>query len=122
MYNFKLANFLLRHTLIGFALSATTVAAMIYWNFNQMGTLILGSSSPILIIAVLTFFMGLTLASAQMGMAVMLLAEPEDKGSRGKFIGLVLSWLSPPRQMQPIPIPVKSKHHPHRGRHKPSSW
>ncbi|ABK42722.1 hypothetical protein Mmc1_0195 [Magnetococcus marinus MC-1] len=110
MHKFTLAKFLARHALIGFFMSAILVTAMVYWDFQHMGTLILSSAAPALVLGVLTFFVGLTLASAQMAIAVMLLAEPEDNGTRGKFIGLVVDWLTPPRPM--VPVPVKANRHP----------
>lgn len=86
--------FLLRNALIGFALAAILVGAMIWFDFARLATLAAQSNSAFVAFPVLTFFLGLTFASVQMGAAIMLLPrEGEDGGGGGKG-GRVTAFLA----------------------------
>jgi len=73
--------FLARHCAIGFAIAAAAVAVLLAFDVANLRSLAMVTEGGWLAMAVLTFFMGLTCASAQMGIAIMSLAEPPE--SRG---------------------------------------
>lgn len=79
----KLLQFLLVHALIGFGVAGVFVAALILLDVGGFATLTARSDVASLAIAVLTFFLGLTFASVQMGVAVMLLPKDGGPGPRG---------------------------------------
>lgn len=87
-----LIRFLLRHTLIGFGLAVALVAAMLTFDLGALATLAGQSDSGVLAVGLLTFFMGLSLASAQTGFAL-ILASRQDSGDGG---GSAVSVLAKP--------------------------
>ena len=76
-----LVRFLIGHAVIGFGVALATVAMIIVFDVAGLGTLAFESESGLLAVSLLTFFMGLTFGSAQMGFAVM------RQGSGGKTGG-----------------------------------
>lgn len=70
-----LVKFLLRHAALGFIIAIVTVALMMIGDFAKLRTLIIASDVGPLSLFLLTFFLGLTLASVQMGIAIILLDE-----------------------------------------------
>lgn len=72
----KLVRFLMAHAGIGFAIATGFVAAILLVDPAGLGSL-LSREGP-LPVALLWFFSGLTFGGAQMGIAVMLLAEREE--------------------------------------------
>ena len=78
-----LVRFLLRHALIGFVLAMVFVGALLAFDVARLGTLVWASPSGGLAVAALTFALGLTFGSVQMGVAVMLLGEDNDRPTRG---------------------------------------
>lgn len=66
-----LAWFLLRHAVVGFGAAIATVAAMMLLDVGGLRTLLFQSDAAWLALFLLTFFMGLTFGSAQMGFAIM---------------------------------------------------
>jgi multisubunit Na+/H+ antiporter MnhE subunit len=76
----KLVTFLARHAAFGFLIAAIAVALMMIVDFAGLRTLIWGSDVGLLSLFLLTFFLGLTLASVQMGIAIILLNDrrPHD--------------------------------------------
>jgi len=86
----KLLRLLIKNTAIGFGVSATFVAAVIWSDTAQLGSLIAASPVGWLAATILFFFVGLTFASVQMGIAVMRLDRDEDgSGTR------LRSWRAP---------------------------
>lgn len=83
-----LVHFLLRHALIGFALAIVFVGLLLALDVARLGSLILASPTGVIAAFVLTFSIGVTFASVQMGFAVMLLSETDTgpRGGRGKPI------------------------------------
>lgn len=80
----EIARFYIRHSLIGFALSAVFVALLLSVNVANLQHLILTSPSWALALFMLWFFNGIVFAGVQFGIAVMAMAEPpEDDGPRG---------------------------------------
>ncbi|MDR3465340.1 MAG: hypothetical protein P4M07_05290 [Xanthobacteraceae bacterium] len=74
-----LVRFLAKHALIGFVMAGATVAIIVGFDVAQVGTLTGSAERGWLIRGLLTFLLGLTLASAQMGIAVMLLPYDDDQ-------------------------------------------
>lgn len=87
--------FYIRHCLIGFAVAAIFVGAILYFNIANLWHLI--SHSDIGLMALIVFWVlnGIVFAGTQTAIAVMLMAEKED-GPRG---GSIVRG----GQMQPVP-------------------
>ncbi|MGQ3352992.1 MAG: hypothetical protein ACT6XY_17180 [Phreatobacter sp.] len=79
----KLLQFLLVHAVIGFGVAGAFVAGLIVFDVGGFATLASRSDVAPLAVSVLTFFLGLTFASVQMGVAVMLLPKDDEAGPRG---------------------------------------
>lgn len=93
----KLVRFLARHAALGFIIAAVAVALVMVSDFAKLGTLIMASDVGWLALFMLTFFLGLTLASVQMGIAIILLDERHlDNGRRRRGQGWVAAMLSRP--------------------------
>jgi hypothetical protein len=73
----KLVIFLAKHAALGFAIAAAFVGGLVALDIGHLRTLLAGSDDAWLPASVLTFAMGLTFSSVQMGVAVMLLGEEE---------------------------------------------
>lgn len=79
----KLLKFLLVNAVIGFGVAVVFVAALIVLDVGGFSTLTARSDVALMAVSVLTFFLGLTFASVQMGIAVMMLPKDDDAGPRG---------------------------------------
>lgn len=81
----KLIALLLRHAAFGFLIALVAVTLMMITDFANLRTLITESDKGVLALVLLTFFLGLTIASVQMGIAVIRLRgdvrSPDDNGS-----------------------------------------
>ncbi len=97
--------FLARHALIGFALAVAFVGVMAWFDIASLRTLAAKSDSTLVAFPVLTFFLGLTFASVQMGAAIMLLPHDDGKGGGGGGSSRVAAWLvrylAPPATLAP---------------------
>ena len=71
----RLVRFLLRHATFGFLIACVAVTLMMITDFANLRTLMMESEVGFLALCLLTFFLGLTLASVQMGIAVILLSD-----------------------------------------------
>ncbi|MGE3533082.1 MAG: hypothetical protein AB7I12_15035 [Steroidobacteraceae bacterium] len=92
-----LIKLLLRHALTGFALAVVFVQVLIANDVTGLGTLVAKSEIGDLAVFVLTAFMGLTFASVQMGIAVMLASREDDEdGDRGSFVAALGDWFLKP--------------------------
>ena len=80
----KLVRYLLHHALLGFILAVVAVALMMSVDFAGLRTLIMASDVGGLALFMLTFFLGLTLASVQMGMAIAILNVDDPHSGRGR--------------------------------------
>lgn len=92
--------FYLRHCLIGFALAAVFVVALLWLNVGNLWSLISTSDVGWLAAFLLWFFNGIVFAGAQTGVAVMTMAEDSDdtpKGGLGDPVGSQLSVAEPVR-------------------------
>lgn len=96
----KLIRFLARHAAFGFIIAVITVSLMMMSDFAQLRTLIMASDIGWLALFMLTFFLGLTLASVQMGIAIVLLDERHGDPGRPQR-GRVL-----PADILAKPVPV----------------
>ncbi len=86
----KLLTFLFRHAVVGFVLAALFVGVLLLSDVSGIASLAARDSAGAFAIAVLTFFIGLTFSSAQMGFAVMLAREGDDEPGRGGGPGVRL--------------------------------
>lgn len=100
--------FLARHALIGFALAVAFVGVMAWFDIASLRTLAAKSDSTLVAFPVLTFFLGLTFASVQMGAAIMLLPHDDGKGGGGGGSSRVAAWLAhhfgPPATLAPVRV------------------
>ena len=89
----------IRHSLIGFAISAVFVAMLLYFNVMNLWTLISHDQSAVLAVFILWFFNGAVFASVQFAYAIMMMAEkPEKPGGGGGLRSFVLA-----------PVPSRSR-------------
>ncbi|MEO1019949.1 MAG: hypothetical protein AAFY56_20005 [Pseudomonadota bacterium] len=91
--------FLIRHVAIGQIIAILSVGAIIMTDFANLGTLMANSDIGLLAVALLTFMLGLTFGSAQMGIAIMLL--PYDRGGPTKRQS---NWIAWPTRPQPLRV------------------
>ncbi len=81
----KLVRFLAFHAGVGFALALVAVIAILGLNVANLGELIMTSSFKWIAILALVVLMTITLASVQMGVAIMCLPyEKDDDNDTGK--------------------------------------
>ncbi len=70
-----LVSFLIRHAAIGFMIGIGSVGGLLFFDAAGLATLIMNSPAGFLPLTILTFAIGLTCGSVQMGFAIMLLTE-----------------------------------------------
>lgn len=92
--------FLMRHALIGFAMAAAIIGLVAGFDLGGFRTLAAQSGSAFVAFPVLAFFLGLTLASVQMGAAIMLLPRDDKRGGPGFRLPVLVA-------PQPVPVPVR---------------
>ncbi len=80
-----LVKFLVGHAVIGVSLAAVFVGALVAFDVANLGTLVRTSSDGLLAVVLLTFGLGITFGSVQMGFAVMLMSD-EDEPPRGRRV------------------------------------
>ncbi|MHA6325397.1 hypothetical protein [Roseivivax sp. CAU 1753] len=73
-----LVKFYIRHSLIGFALSAVFVAGLIWFDVMGLGSLLTRNADGLLGAALLWFFSGTIFAGAQTGIALFAMHEDSD--------------------------------------------
>lgn len=82
-----LVRFLVCHAAIGFMIAVAFVGGMLWFDMGGLRSLASASASGPLALALLTFAIGITFSSAQMGFAVMLLgAVPYGDGGKRSFV------------------------------------
>jgi len=79
----RLIRLLARNALIGFAIAALAVAGLVVFDVARLGSLTANAERGWLVIGLLTFMLGLTFASAQMGFAIMLLPYDQEEPPSG---------------------------------------
>lgn len=89
----RLVSFLVYHATLGFALALGLVSALLALDVAGLRSLLLASDIKWFATGLFTFFMGLTLASTQMGIAIMRIPyeDNQTRGPRGP--GLLDQWL-----------------------------
>ena len=94
----KLVAFLFRHAMVGFALAAAFVGLLLLGDVGGLVSLAVRDSAGVLAIGILTFFVGLTFSSAQMGFAVMLArdSDDDDEGGGGRRLPVFDYWFVEP--------------------------
>ena len=96
----KLVVFLMRHAAVGFLLAALFVGLLLLNDVGSLATMAARDGAGVLAIGVLTFFVGLTFSSAQMGFAVMLAKDSDDDDApRGRRFRLFDSWFVEPARV-----------------------
>lgn len=73
----------IRHTLIGFAVSAAFVAMLFYFNVANLWHLVTHDPAGWLAAFLLVMFNGIVFSGVQFGFAVMRMADTDDSGDRG---------------------------------------
>ena len=101
----KLVKFLMFHAGVGFALALMSVIAILGLNVANLGELIMTSSFKWIAILALVVLMTITLASVQMGVAIMCL--PYDK-SDDDDSGNGLKDVSPAQHYATVPVRAKA--------------
>ena len=118
-----LVRFMIMHAAVGFALAFVFVGAILAVDLSGLRSLMMASDMGWIALFMLTFFSGLTFASVQMGLAVMMMGEDEGGTPPGKRMGArlgvkiwraVLAHLAPPPRRELAPIPVKHRNPPRR--------
>jgi len=99
-----MVRFLLRHAIIGFAVAAVFVAALVLLDVARLGSLAHTSADGPFALALLVFALGLTFASVQMGFAVMLLPRAgDDHPGLGQQLR--------PLDLKPVLLAVRTRPH-----------
>lgn len=92
-----LVRFYIRHVLIGFAIAAAFVAALLWFNVANLTHLIFTSDIWAVALFMLWFFNGIVFAGVQFGIAVMAMAEKDPGSGPGGRAA---------RAVPPVPVPV----------------
>ena len=79
----RLVRLYLRQIALGFALSAVFVGLLLGFNVANLRSLMLHTQGGAIAAFLLFFFNGLVFAGVQFAIAIMRMAEPEDKGPKG---------------------------------------
>lgn len=96
----KLVKMYITHVLIGFAVAAAFLAAILYFNVANLGHLILTSDIGWLAALIFWIANGIVFSGVQFGMAIMRMAEKEGGDQGGKRDGL-------PVALEPVPLLVE---------------
>ena len=98
----ELVRMYIRHCLIGFAIAAVFVAALVWLNVANLQHLLFSSPGGLLGLFLLFFFNGLLFASVQFAIAVMNMAETPDQGGNAPQRVPMADVFAP----EPVRIPV----------------
>ena len=79
----KLVRLYIVHTVIGFAVAAAFVAALLWLNVANLAHLVTHTASGPLAVFLLWMFNGIVFSGVQFGIAVMRLGERPDESGRG---------------------------------------
>lgn len=99
--------FLMLHAAIGFCLAGLFTAALIWFNPNDLGTLLARAPDYPLPTIILWYLLGLTCSSCQMGAAIMLLGSSNDDGRNGRFRAVIGRALRVPAALGLRPDPSR---------------
>lgn len=81
-----LVRFLVTHAVIGISVAAALVGGMVAFDIAGLGKLLTTSEDGLLALVLLTFGLGVTFGSVQMGFAVMLMGSEGDGPTRGRRV------------------------------------
>ena len=99
--------------LSGFVFSLFFVGALLAFNIANLRDLIFGSDTNWIALFILTFFLGLTFASVQMGIAIWSRFskddDDDDKRGRGPKMPDIEAFLTRLFAPSPKPVPIKVK-------------
>lgn len=73
-----LVRFLVTHAVVGISLAVLFVGALVMFDVGGLGSLMTTSPDGVLALVLLTFGLGVTFGSVQMGFAVMLMSDGEE--------------------------------------------
>ncbi len=79
----KLVALYIRHTIIGFIIAAVFVALLLWFDVVGLRHLVTHTEGGYLAVFLLVMFNGIVFSGVQFGIAVMNLAEPEERGPGG---------------------------------------
>lgn len=102
----KLVRFLIKNAAIGFAVAVVFVGAILSFNIGNLATVFAQSGVGLFAIALMTFMIGLTFASLQMGFAVMFTSRDHNDDHNGR--GNPEASLDEMRRLGFQPLPVKA--------------
>lgn len=107
----KLVKFLMFHAAIGFALALMAVVSILAFNVANMYDLIMFSDYKWIAITALTVLMTITLASVQMGIAIMCLPYQNDEDDDDRQGG---TRAANTEAMMSAPIAASARNRPRR--------
>lgn len=104
----KLVRLYILETLVGFALSAVFVGALLYLNVGNLWHLISTSSSGVLALFLLWLFNGIVFSGVQFGITITRMADTSGDNDGGKRDDLRV------RDHAPVPVRIAPAHHDRR--------
>lgn len=102
----RLVRLYIRQCLIGYALSAAFVAALLWFNVANLWHLVTHVDIGWLAVVLLVLFNGVVFSGVQFGIAIMRMGDDEDEGGPGRRDALPLA--------EPVLIPVRAAGAPRR--------
>lgn len=93
----RLVRLYIRQVIVGFAISAVFVAALLWLDVANLWHLVTHTSAGPLAVVLLWVFNGIVFAGVQFGISIMRLAEPEPRDPGG----------GRPRNPVSVPVPVR---------------
>ncbi|PTQ71304.1 hypothetical protein [Celeribacter persicus] len=100
----KLVKLYITQVLIGFAIAAAFVGALLYFNVANLWHLVTHNEAGIIAVIVLWFANGIVFSGVQFAITIMRMAERENDGQGGKRDEIPLM------AMEPIPVEAKRRH------------
>ena len=99
----KLVKLYITQVLIGFAIAASFVATLLYFNVANLWHLVTHNDAGIIAVIVLWFANGIVFSGVQFAISIMRMAESEDGDQGGKRDDIPLTTL------EPIPVEAQSR-------------
>lgn len=97
----ELVRLYIRNVIAGFALAVAFVGMLLWLNVGNLWHLISTSDIGYIAVALLVVFNTVVFSGVQFAIAVMRMAEPEDRGQGGRRDGVPV--------LQPVLIPVRAR-------------
>ncbi|WP_460274912.1 hypothetical protein [Celeribacter sp. ULVN23_4] len=99
----KLVKLYITQVLIGFAIAAAFVGALLYFNVANLWHLVTHTEAGIIAVIVLWFANGIVFSGVQFAISIMRMAGKDDDGQGGKRDELPLM------AMQPVPVEANQR-------------